>query len=474
MLDLGLLLAQLIIVLLVARISGRLVRLLGQPAVVGEMIAGLALGPSLFGALAPDSMRALFPSDKLLPLATLSQLGVVLFMFVVGLRLDLGVLKSKAQAAVAVSQASIIAPFLLGVALAKLLHTDLAPAGVSFLPFALFMGAAMSITAFPVLARILEERHLMHTRIGAIAIAAAAIGDATAWCILAAVLAVATATADGASGWSTFGVTMGSTLLFVLLAALVLRPLAANWLRPAISRLRLSPQTSGADVVTTQLVSLAVVGALASAWITELIGVHALFGAFIAGAVIPRIDVSRDATTARHATGAETSGPHRHPVARTSTISVPGIALPDAIADRIESVVSAVLLPVFFAFTGLRTSVALIHGPGMWAVFALILLVAVFGKIGGAASAAKITGMSWRDSLSIGALMNTRGLMELVLLSVGLDIGVISPALFAMMVLMALVTTVMTTPLVAWLYRASDDSATSFAPSSTLTKPERA
>jgi len=465
MLDLGLLLAQLIVVLLVARLSGRLLKLLGQPAVVGEMIAGLTLGPSVFGAVAPDAMRALFPPEKLLPLATLSELGVVLFMFVVGLRLDLSVLRSKAQAAVAVSHASIIAPFLLGVALAKPLHADLAPSGVAFLPFALFMGAAMSITAFPVLARILDERQMLNSRVGAIAIAAAAIDDATAWCILAGVLAVATATAKGASGWSTFGLTLGSTLLYVLCLGLGLRPLIARWAKPVVHKLQQTVAPFAMDVVTTQMVSIAVVVALASAWITEMLGVHALFGAFVAGAMVPRIDVSAR-RVAMNTIRADAQG-HVLPAV------LPRINLSHAIANRIDSVVSAVLLPVFFAFVGLRTSVGLIHGAGLWTVAALILLVAVAGKVGGAATAARLTGMSWRDAFSIGALMNTRGLMELVILNVGLDIGVISPALFAMMVLMALVTTLMTSPLIAWLYRAPDDTTALISPP-TLSKSGRA
>lgn len=460
MLDLGLLLAQLIVVLLVARLCGRLVKYVGQPAVVGEMIAGLALGPSLLGAIAPNAIHTLFPSDKLLPLATLSQLGVVLFMFVVGLRLDLRVLRSKASAAVAVSHASIVAPFLLGVAIAKPLHDGLAPAGVAFLPFALFMGAAMSITAFPVLARILDERNLMNTKVGAISIAAAAIDDATAWCILAAVLAVATATATGSNGWSTFGITLGSTVAYVVFIAFVLRPIILKLLTPVITKLQQQAASWSGDVVTGQMVSVAVVGALASAWVTEMLGVHALFGAFVAGAIVPRIPVNADQPDSEAARAREALGQE-------------AISLPDAIANRIDSVVSAVLLPVFFAFTGLRTSVGLISGAGLWAVFALILVVAVAGKIGGAATAAKLTGMGWRDALSVGALMNTRGLMELVILNVGLDIGVITPALFAMMVLMALVTTVMTSPLVGVLYR-RDDHAHAVPHCSTLANSRRA
>ena len=459
MLDLGLLLAQLIVILLAARLAGRLARLVGQPAVIGEMIAGLALGPSLLGAVAPGAMQALFPATKMLPLATLSQLGVVLFMFVVGLRLDLSVLRSKASAAVAVSHASIVAPFLLGVAIAKPLHADLAPAGVAFLPFALFMGAAMSITAFPVLARILDERNLLTSRVGSIAIAAAAIDDATAWCILAAVLAVANATiSHGASGsgWTTFAITLGSTVAFVLAAAFALRPALAAWLRAALATFA-QGNDRASEFVGAPVVSVAVVGALVFALITEKLGVHALFGAFVAGAIVPRATVSLRIASAN--ARFESASPH----------------LAESIANRIDSVVSAVLLPVFFAFTGLRTSVALIGGAGLWAAFALVLLVAVAGKMGGAATAAKLTGMSWRDALTVGALMNTRGLMELVILNVGLDIGVISPALFAMMVLMALVTTVMTSPLVAWFYRAPKQATTSvLADDASLPKPRSA
>jgi len=459
MLDLGLLLAQLIVILLAARLIGRVVRLVGQAAVIGELIAGLALGPSVLGTVAPGAMQALFPATKMLPLATLSQLGVILFMFVVGLRLDISVLRSKASAAVAVSHASIVAPFLLGIAIAKLLHPDLAPTGVSFLPFALFMGAAMSITAFPVLARILEERNLLTSRVGSIAIAAAAVDDATAWCILAAVLAFANATIGhdtSGSGWTTFAITLSSTVAFVLTAALVLRPALAAWLRAALAACeRANKQAS--EFVGAPVVSVAVVAALVFALITEKLGVHALFGAFVAGAIVPRSTVALRNASGR-ASG-ERASPH----------------LAESIADRLDSVVSAVLLPVFFAFTGLRTSVGLISGAGLWAVFALVLLVAVVGKIGGAATAAKLTGMSWRDALTVGALMNTRGLMELVILNVGLDIGVISPALFAMMVLMALVTTVMTSPLVAWIYRAPERATANVLPDdASLSKPRRA
>ena len=424
MLDLGLLLAQLVVILVAARAAGLLMRPLGQPAVIGEMIAGLALGPSLLGAVAPNVLAALFPAGGMLPLAALSQLGVLLFMFVVGLRLDLTLLRGRAHVAVAVSHASIIAPFLLGAALAPLLHPTFAPPGVGLLPFALFLAAAMSVTAFPVLARILDERGLRGTRIGAVAIAAAAVDDVTAWCILAAVVAVARSTgATGAGGLSAFATTIGLAAAWVLFLFAVVRPALA---RAAARRSVVVP--------SAQLVSVAVVGAFVSAWATERAGVHALFGSFLAGVIVPR-------------GGAD--DPARG-------------GLAEMLAHRIEAVVGAVLLPVFFAFTGLRTSVGLVQGGTAWALAGLILLVAVAGKLGGSAGAARLFGMPWREALAVGTLMNTRGLMELVILNVGLDIGVITPTLFAMLVLMALVTTVMTSPLLGVLRQGrapADDAA---------------
>ena len=411
MIDLGHLLLQLLVILVAARLAGRAIQFIGQPPVIGEMIAGLALGPSLLGAISPQTLEYLFPADSLIPLSALSQLGVLLFMFVVGLRLDLNLLRDKARAAVATSYASIAAPFVMSVALAPLLHETLAPSGVGLLPFSLFFGAAMSVTAFPVLARILTDRGLLQTRIGSVAIASAAVDDVTAWCILAGVVAVARASQDATTAAGReFFVTILSSAAYVVLVATAGRRLLAEWLE---ARAGLS--------MTSYLVSGAVILALASAWATEALGIHALFGAFLAGTIIPR--------------------------------RVGNLAPATGIADRVEDVVGTVLLPVFFAITGLRTSVGLIVEPGLWGVFLLILLVAVAGKLGGSAIAARMTGMSWREALAIGTLMNTRGLMELVILNVGLDIGVISPALFAMMVLMALVTTAMTSPLLQALLR---------------------
>ena len=411
MFHLGQLLLQLVVILVAARLAGRALQLVGQPPVIGEMVAGLALGPSLLGAAMPETMHRLFPADSLAPLGALSQLGVLLYMFVVGLRLDLGLLRTRARAAVATSYASIAAPFGMGAAIAPLLYERLAPPGVGLLPFALFVGAAMSVTAFPVLARILTDRGLLGTRVGSVAIASAAVDDVTAWCILAGVVAVAR---GNEAGGREFLVTVLGSGAYVLLVVVMGRRLLARWVERHGRR--------GLDVSAT-IVSAGLILALASAWVTEWLGVHALFGAFLAGTVIPR------------------------------TVGESRVKLAGGIADRIEDVVATTLLPVFFAITGLRTSVGLLDEPAMWAIFGILLVIAVAGKFGGSSLAARLSGMTWRESLSIGVLMNTRGLMELVILNVGLEIGVISPALFAMMVIMALVTTAMTSPLLILLQR---------------------
>ena len=424
MFDLSLLLGQLLVILTAARIAGYLVGLLGQPRVIGEILAGIALGPSLLGALAPAASGALFPTDHLVPLAALSQLGVLLFMFTVGLRLDRVALRGHLRAAVAVSNASIVIPFVFGAALAPWLHPMLAGSGgasaggasagvVGLVPFTLFLGAAMSVTAFPVLARILTERGLVGTRLGAIAIACAAVDDVTAWCILAAVVAVARAEyALGTIAW---------TLLPIAAYAALLMTLGKRGLA-ALDRWRVARGIN----VTSETVGVAVLLALASALVTEWVGVHALFGAFLAGAIMPRAS-----------------------------------GLADDLAERVEPVIGTVFLPVFFAYTGLQTNIGLVSGAELWLICAAIIAAAVVGKLGGSAITARVTGMPWREAAALGALMNTRGLMELVVLNIGLELGVISPTLFAMMVLMALVTTCMTTPLLHLLLgRAPATSAT--------------
>ena len=338
MIDLPLLLTQLLVILAGARLAGRAVRLIGQPLVIGEMLAGLALGPSFFGALAPGAMAWLFPPDHMVPLATLSQLGVILFMFVVGLRLDLSVMRGRVGSAVAISHASIVIPFVLGAGLGTWLYPELAGRGVARLPFVLFTGAAMSVTAFPVLARILAERGLVQTRLGTIAIACAAVDDVTAWCLLAGVVAVARA----GDAIERFGLTLGGACLFGVLAATLGRRALREWLARR--------ERDGDTEVTADVVGVVSLMAFAFALTTELLGVHPLFGAFLAGAIVPRES---------------------------------GFA--QAIADRVESVVGTVLLPVFFVLTGLRTEVGLVSSAGLWGVFCVVLFVAVAGKLGGSA-----------------------------------------------------------------------------------------
>ncbi len=425
MTDTALLLLQLVVVLAVARLAGRAAGLVGQPRVIGEMVAGLALGPSLLGWVAPGAMHALFPADRMGALSTLSNIGVILFMFVVGLHLDGNLLKHRAGVAVAVSQASIIAPFTLGALMAPWLQTRFAGSGVALLPFTLFFGAAMSITAFPVLARILNERRLMNTPAGSVALASAAVNDVTAWCLLAFVVAVARGVAAGGR----FAVLFAGSAAYVLFMLLVLRPALRRWQarrlrsRAAVAEAGLTAAQEERATASAEAIGAAVLLAIGSGLVTEWLGIHALFGAFLAGAIVPREGgLARD------------------------------------LASRLEGMVTTVLLPLFFAFTGLKTELGLVSG-SLWGVAAAILFAAMAGKLGGAAAAARLGGMAWRDALAVGVLMNTRGLMELVILTIGLDIGVITPTLFTMMVLMALVTTVMTAPLLGLLQRASPASS---------------
>ena len=403
--DLGSLVLQLLVIVGAARLCGAVLARVGQPRVVGEMLAGILLGPSVLGQLAPALSLTLFPPGSLPLLQALAQVGVLLFMFVVGLELDVGLLRRHGRLAVLTSHASIVAPFLLGAALSLALYTRFAPIGVSFAPFALFMGAAMSVTAFPVLARILADTGLTRTPLGAMAIVCAAIDDVTAWCILAAVVVVARA-----GELHELGPTLAGTALYLLVMFTVVRRMLGALVRGPLGR----------EGRAEALMAAVMLVALASAWTTERLGIHALFGAFLVGALMPS--------------------------------SEPAVTM---LVDRLRDLMVVLLLPVYFAFTGLRTTVGLLSDAGLWAVCAAVLLVAILGKVGGTAVAARTMGMPWRPAFALGALMNTRGLMELVILNVGLDIGVISPALFTMMVVMALVTTAITTPLVTWATRGS-------------------
>jgi Kef-type K+ transport system membrane component KefB len=400
--DVLLLLSQMAGILVAARLVGRVVAVIGQPRVVGEMLAGIMLGPSFLGWVAPDLFQALFPPLSLGFLSALSQIGLVFFMFLIGLELDLKLLRGQGRAAVITSHASIILPFFLGACLALFLYPRLSDDSVSFTGFALFLGAAMSVTAFPVLARMLTEHGMLKTRLGTVTIAAAAVDDVTAWCILAVVIVVVRT----AEATLSIPMMLGGTLLYVAVMLTLVR-----W---GLRRLEHVLEARGG--LSQDIVGVVVFLILASAWTTERLGVHAVFGAFLAGVVMPRDE-----------------------------------QLVRPLLDRFHDLMVILFLPLFFAFTGLRTSVTLITGD-LWVYCALIIAVAVLGKLGGSALAARTSGMSWRDSWAIGTLMNTRGLMELVVLNVGLDIGVISPALFAMMVLMALVTTFMTSPVLARIY----------------------
>jgi Kef-type K+ transport system membrane component KefB len=397
---LSILLLQIVVIFVAARLVGALFARMGQPAVIGEMVAGILLGPSLLGLLLPGTFDFVFPSASMDTLKLLSQVGVVLFMFLVGMELDLKHLREKAHSAVTVSHASILLPLLLGVALSLFLYRSYAPAGVAFSSFALFLGIAMSITAFPVLARILAERGLTKTPLGNASIACAAVDDVSAWCLLAVVVALVRS-----HGMAPAVLTIALAVAFVVVMLFVVRPWVERNLSPKEGRERTPAQNRA-------LLAGTLVFAFASAWFTEIIGIHALFGAFLAGVASPA-----------------------QPEFRA------------ALRERLEVLVAVVLLPLFFAFTGLRTQIGLLDDVPSWLVCASVVAVAIAGKLGGGMLAARWTGMSWQDSFSIGALMNTRGLMELIVLNIGYDLGILSQRIFAILVLMALVTTFMTAPL---------------------------
>lgn len=398
-----LLLLQIAVVLISARVVGYIFRLVRQPQVVGEMAAGILLGPSLLGWAAPEFSAFLFAPASLVHLNTISQLGLLLFMFLVGVEFDPKLMRGRGHTALVTSHVSIVAPFFLGSVLALYLYPRLSDSSVTFEGFALFMGAAMSVTAFPVLARILVERNLLRTKVGAVTIACAAVDDVTAWSILAVVIALVRSHAVE----TPLSVTLIGTAVYVLLMVTVVRR-GFGWLEQRYhNEGRLSQ-----DTLAILLLLL-----LASAWTTERLGIHALFGAFCLGAVSPK----------------ERGFVHE-------------------LTAKLEDVTVVLLLPLFFANAGLRTSIGLVSGGEMWGFFGLIMLVAVAGKFGGSTLSARLTGLTWREASALGILMNTRGLMELVILTIGLDLGIISPALFAMMVMMALITTAMTTPLLQWLY----------------------
>lgn len=395
------LLALAVITVLARFFGGFFRRYLRQPPVIGEIVAGLALGPSVLGAVSPAGYAFLLPASTAPFLGVISNVGVVLFMFLVGLELDLKLLRGQTHTAVAISHASIVVPFLLGAALALTMYASYASHTVSFTVFSLFLGVSMSVTAFPVLARILVDRRVQHTPLGAAALACAAVGDATAWSMLAFVAAVASARV-GDAAW-----TVGLVIVYVAVMLLVVRPLSRNFVEREQRYQGPLSHTAFAIVLTALLLS---------AVATEAIGIHALFGAFLLGAILPN------------------SG-----------------RLPEQIRLKMQDVVLVLFLPSFFAFTGMRTQIGLLATARDWWICGLVILVATLGKFGGTFCASRLTGLGWRQSATLGILMNTRGLMELIVLNLGLDLKVITPTVFAMMILMALVTTFATTPVLSLL-----------------------
>lgn len=393
---LALLLAQIVTIIVVAKFFGWICVKLKQPSVIGEMIAGIVLGPSLVGLYFPEFSAFMFPKESLPNLQFLSQIGLILFMYIVGMELDLSVLRKKAHDAVVISHASIIIPFALGVGLAYFIYKEFAPDGIQFSSFALFMAIAMSITAFPVLARIVQERNLHKTKIGTVVITCAAADDITAWCILAAVIAVVKA-----------GSFSGS--IFVIIMAIVYVFLMIRLVKPFLTRIAESQKGKG--FINKALVAVFFLILIISSYLTEVIGIHALFGAFMAGAIMPE-----------------------------------NVKFRNLFIEKVEDVALVLLLPLFFVFTGLRTQIGLLNDPHLWKIGGLIILTAVIGKFVGSALTAKFLRLNWKDSLTIGALMNTRGLTELIVLNIGYDLGVLGPELFAMLVIMALFTTFMTGP----------------------------
>ena len=387
-------LLALAVVVITGRVLGKALFRIGQPPVIGEVLAGILLGPSLLGRVSPWLESRIFPAAVTPALGVVAQIGVVLYMFAVGVEFDAGALRKSAARLVFVSQASIAVPFLLGIGIAAFIRPEFALPGVPSLAFSLFMGVAMSITAFPVLARILTDRALTRTELGITALTCAAVDDVTAWCLLAVIVGVTRAA-------------LTSGMQAAALAAVFIAFMFAV-ARPIVTRLAGGDR----DRVSYEAMTWTLAGLLVSAVVAEAIGIHAIFGAFIYGAILP----------SESAIGRQL-GIHRVPV------------------------ITILFLPAFFALTGLRTEIGLVTTAHDWAICALITAAAVAGKFGGTLIGGAVVGLRWRFAARLGILMNTRGLMELIVLNVGLDLGILTPRLFTMMVIMAIVTTAMTAPL---------------------------
>ena len=377
--SLGILLLQIIAILVTCRIFGWLFKKIGQPTVIGEILAGIVLGPSVLGNIAPEASAFLFPIESLGNITILSQFGLILFMFAIGMELNLTEIRQKLNETILISHTSTIVPFFFGMLTAYFVYEKYADKSIPFLSFALFIGIAMSITAFPVLARIIQEKGLTKTHLGVITLASAANGDITAWCLLAVVIAIAQA----------------GTMLSLRMVGQIYH---------------------NKEVIDKGIVAFILLLLVISSYFTEILGLHALFGAFIAGVVMPE-----------------------------------NIKFRKIMTEKVEDVSLALFLPLFFASTGLRTEIGLIDSSEQWILCIIFILVAIVGKFGGAMFSARFVGESWKDSLYIGALMNTRGLMELVVLTIGYEMGILTPSIFVMLVIMTLVTTFMTTPLVSFI-----------------------
>jgi Kef-type K+ transport system membrane component KefB len=386
----------LVVVIAFARLIGFIFRKLGQPPVMGEVLGGIILGPSVFGYFMPTESAWLFDGEALGFLKNIAELGISLYLFLMGLEMDLPRLQRTARSAVVISQLSILVPFALGLLLAQNLYADYAPSGFGLLQFSLFIGVALSITAFPVLARILADSSFHKTKLGDLALTCAAIDDITAWCLVAVLTGIAGSIARA-------GITVGLTLLYIVFMLAIVRPL----IRRVIPRLEMKFER-----LPEALLAFALLGALASATITEAIGIHALFGAFLFGLIVP----------------------HESLIARDVT-------------ERLQDFIRILFLPAFFALTGMKTQIGLLSSGHDWLVCILIIVLATVGKFSGAFTGALFSGSTRREATILGILMNTRGLVELIVLNIGLSLGILTPVLFTMLVIMALVTTFTTGPL---------------------------
>ena len=396
----GFFLFQLLAIFPVAHVLGRLMVRVGQPPVVGEILAGICLGPSILGFLLPDVYEFIFPAKSLGPLRLMSQIGILIFMFIIGMEAKVGLVKNTAKKAFFISQAGVVVPFILTITLSNYLYGQYSPAGVSFNAFALFMGISMSVTAFPVLAKIIEGQGLLGTPLGTLTLASAAIGDVTAWAILAFIVAGI----DANSKTNAFFMA-GAIMVFLISSFLVVKPL----LQKLYDKFALRDSNQ---------LTLTLVVIFFFSLCTEMMGIHALFGAFVAGFIMPKED--------------------RFQV---------------MLRERLEYFTSAFLLPIFFAIVGVRTHIGLLNSFHDWAVCLLVLAVAIIGKWGGTYMASRYVGIEKRDALIMGSLMNSRGLMEVIIINLGYDLGIFSEKIFAIMMIMAIVTTFMTSPLVSIFMR---------------------